>query len=72
MLLKLNVELTLSQKKNDHSKLKEFAADNFDFDENVRKFSERAETTVGKGEIAHYDQYLLFPQCFEKTWTADT
>ena len=22
------------------------------------------ENTVGKGEIAHYEQFLLFPQCF--------
>ena len=21
----------------------------------------------GKGEIAHYEQFLLFPQCFQKT-----
>ena len=26
-----------------------------------------AENTVGKGEIAHYEQFLLFPQCFQKT-----
>ena len=24
------------------------------------------ENTVGKGEIAHYEQFLLFPQCFQK------
>ena len=24
------------------------------------------ENTVGKGEIAHYEQFLLFPQCFLK------
>ena len=23
-------------------------------------------TTVGKGEIACYEQFLLFPQCFQK------
>ena len=32
----------------------------------------RAENAVGKGEIARYEQYLLFPQCFLKTCTADT
>ena len=26
----------------------------------------------GKGEIARYEQFLLFPQCFQKTCTADT
>ena len=50
----------------DASKLKEFADDNFKFDENGRKLSKRVENTVGKGEIAHYEQFLLFPQCFQK------
>ena len=40
--------------------------DNLKFDENRRKFSKRVENTVGKGEIAHYEQFLLFPQCFQK------
>ena len=26
----------------------------------------RVENTVGKGEIACYKQFLLFPQCFQK------
>ena len=56
----------------DSSKLKEFADDKFDFDENGRKFSKWLENTVGKGEIARYEQFLLFPQCFQKTSTADT
>ena len=50
----------------DSSKLKEFADDNFKFDENGRNLSKRVENTVGKGEIARYDQFLLFPQCFQK------
>ena len=50
----------------DFSKLKEFADDNFKFDENGRKLSKQVENTVGKGEIAHYEQFLLFPQCFQK------
>ena len=29
------------------------------------------ENTVGKGEIARYEQFILFPQCFQKTCTAD-
>ena len=48
------------------SKLKEFADDNFNFDENSRKLSKWVENTVGKGEIARYEQFLLFPQCFQK------
>ena len=45
----------------DCSKLKEFADDNFEFDENGRKFSKSVENTVEKGEIALYEQFLLFP-----------
>ena len=56
----------------DFSKLKEFADDNLNFDENIRKLSKRVENSVGKGEIARYEQFLLFPQCFQKTCTADT
>ena len=29
-------------------------------------FSERVENTVGKEEITRYEQFLLFPQCFQK------
>ena len=54
------------------SKLKEFADDNFNFDEDDWKFSKRIENTVGKGEIARNEQFLLFPQCFQKACTADT
>ena len=50
----------------DWSKLKPSADDNFKFDENSRKFFKWVENTVGKGEIARYDQFLLFPQCFQK------
>ena len=32
------------------------------FDETGKKLSKRVENTVGKGEIAHYEQCLLFPQ----------
>ena len=56
----------------DWSKLKEFADDNFKFDENGRNLYEWVENTVGKEEIARDEQFLLFPQCFQKTYTADT
>ena len=39
----------------DRSKLKQSADNNFEFDENSRKFSKRVENTVGKGEIARYE-----------------
>ena len=50
----------------DSSKLKEFADDYFIFDENGRKLSKRVENAEGKGEIARYEQFLLFPLCFQK------
>ena len=48
----------------DCSKLKEFADNNFD--ENGRKLFKRVENTEGKGEIDRCEQFLLFPQCFQK------
>ena len=45
-----------------------FADHIFKFDENGRKLSKRVENTVGKGEIARYEQFLLFPQCFQKAF----
>ena len=32
----------------------------------------KGRNTVGKGEIAGYKQFLLFPQCFQKTCSTDT
>ena len=52
----------------DSSKLKEFADDNFKFDENGRKLSKQVENTVGKGEIACSEQSLLFPESFLLVW----
>ena len=54
------------------SKLKAFADDNFEFDDNDRKSSKRVENTVGKGEIARYEHFLLFQQCFQETSTTIT
>ena len=48
----------------DSSKLKELADENVKFDENCGKLSKTVENTVGKREIACYEQFLLFPQCF--------
>ena len=55
----------------DSSKMKEFAEDNFEFDENGNEFSKRLENAVGKGEIARYEQFLLFPQCFPTVVSQD-
>ena len=38
----------------------------------VKKLSRRVEKAEGKGEIARSEQFLLFPQCFQRTCTADT
>ena len=53
------------------SKLKGLADDNFRFDKNGRKFPKWEENTVGKGEIARFEQYLFFPLCFQEACTAD-
>ena len=50
----------------DWSKLKQSADNNFKFDDNSRKVFKWVENTMGKGEIARYEQFLLFPQCFQK------
>ena len=55
----------------DSSKLKEFADDNFKCHENCSKLSKWVENTVGKGEITCFEQFLIFPQCFQKTSTAN-
>ena len=35
------------------------------------QISARVENIVGKGEIARYEQFLLFPQCFQKQSVVD-
>ena len=40
--------------------MNEISDGSFKFDNNDRKFSRWVETTVGKGEIANYKQFLLF------------
>ena len=57
-----------SPKKIDSSKPEEFADDIFEFDKNCRKFSRRVENNGGKGEIARFEQFLHFTQCFQKTY----
>ena len=64
--------LTLSQTANFRPKFKQFADINFKFDENGRKFSKWEENIVGKGETPCYEQFVLYPQCFQKTCSADT
>ena len=46
--------------------------DVFKCDGRCGKFFKWVENTEGKGEIARYEQFLLFPQCSQKSFTADT
>ena len=64
--------LTLSQTTNFRLFQTEFTYENFKSAENGRKFFKRVENTVGKGEIARYEQFLLFPQCFKKIFVLKT
>ena len=50
----------------DSSKLKEVADNNYNFDENERKFSDKVENPVGKGEIACYGQFLFSHRFFKR------
>ena len=68
-----SVCLILSQATNlDSSKLKELADNNFKHDEYSRRLSNEVENTVGKGEIARYEQFLLLSRSFQRTCTSDT
>ena len=70
---KLNEAETFPKRQNlDSLKLKEFADDNFKFDENARNFAKLVENTVRNGEIARYEQCLVCLQCFQKTCIGDT
>ena len=50
----------------DSSKLKEFADDNFKFDENGRKLSKWVENTLGKGEIALTSNFSFSHSVFKR------
>ena len=50
----------------DVTKLKAFAGDKLKFAKMTIFVFDRAENTVGKGENAGYQHFLLFPQCFPK------
>ena len=52
--------------------MKDFADDNFKFDKNGRKLSKLVENCgkrlVSQGRHTRYEQFLLFPQCFQKAF----
>ena len=35
------------------------------------QFSDQVQNIVGEEEIAHYEQFLLFPQCFQNLSVVD-
>ena len=49
-------------------KLKAFADDKINLNENFNFVLGRIENIVGKGENAGYQHFLLFPQCFQKAF----
>ena len=52
--------------------MKQFANGKYKFYKNSVKPSQRLDNAVEKWEIARYEQFLPFPQSFQKTCTADT
>ena len=56
----------------DSSKRKEFADDNFIFDEIGKKLSKWVKNTGKRRNCFVISKFLLFLQCFQKNCTADT
>ena len=52
----------------DWSKLKAFAEDKISITEELKSVLGRIENIVEKRENAGYQHFLLFPQCFQKTF----
>ena len=50
-------------------KLKAFADDKLNVTKNVKVVFHRIENIVGKEETAGYQHFLLFPHCFQKTFS---
>ena len=48
------------------TKFKAFADDNFNVAKMMISLFDRVENTVGKGENAGYQHFLLFPHCFQR------
>ena len=53
----------------DWSKLKAFADNKIEVNENLKFALGRVEKIVGKGENAGYQHFLLFPKCFPKMFS---
>ena len=69
----MGLKLTISQITNlDSSKLREFADDNFKFDENGRKFSKTGRKHFGKMRNCSLRAVSPYRTMFSKDCTADT
>ena len=55
-----------TQKYLDFPKLKVSADDTFNIGTKETPFSDHIENIVGNVEIAHYEHFILLPQCFHK------
>ena len=53
------------------TKLKAFADDKLDVTKKIISVFDRVENIVGKEEIARYEQFLLFPRCFQNLSVVD-
>ena len=60
------VNLLPNDKFSDMIELKAFADNKLNVAKIMIFLSDRAKNTVGKGENAGYQQFILFPQCFPK------
>ena len=56
----------------DWSKLKAFVDDNSNVSRKLKLALGKVENIVGKGENAGYQHFLLFPQCFQKSYTPES
>ena len=53
------------------TKLKAFADEKLKVAQMMNSVFDREENTVGKGENAGYQHFILFPQCFPETSSLD-
>ena len=59
-------QLFINNKTLNQSKFKTFADDKIIMTQKLKFVLGKVENTVGKGENAGYQHFLLFPQCFQK------
>ena len=65
----MRINFLQNEKNLDWSKLKAFADDKINVNQKLKFDMGRVENTVGKGENAGYQHFLLFPQCFQRPFS---